>query len=31
MDYIEEIIKLLKRLDTKKLKCVYIFIKGMMD
>lgn len=31
MDYFEEIVKLLKRLDAHKLKCVYIFIKGMLD
>lgn len=31
MNYIEEIIKLLKRMDAHKLKCVYIFIRGMLD
>ena len=31
MDYFEEIVKILKRLDTHKLKCVYIFIRGMLD
>lgn len=31
MDYFGQIVKLLKKLDAHKLKCVYIFIKGMMD
>ena len=31
MNYMEEITKLLKRLDAHKLKCVYIFIRGMLD
>lgn len=31
MDYFKEIVFLLKRLDTERLKCAYIFIKGMLD
>jgi len=31
MDYIREIITLLNQLDKSKLKCVYLFIKGMLD
>lgn len=31
MDYMEEIVRLLKRLDAHKLKCVCIFIRGMLD
>lgn len=31
MDYIKEIISLLKKLDEEKLRCVYLFIKSMID
>lgn len=31
MDYLEEILKLLKKLDTEKLQHVYFFLKGMLD
>ena len=31
MDYINEIISLLKKLDTDKLKSVYMFLKGILD
>lgn len=31
MDYINEIISLLKKLDTDKLKSVYMFLKGLLD
>lgn len=31
MDYTKEIISLLKKLDANKLKCVYQFIKGLLD
>jgi hypothetical protein len=31
MDYKKEIILLLNKLNTKQLKCVYQFIKGILD
>ena len=31
MDYTKEIISLLKKLDANKLRCVYQFIKGLLD
>lgn len=31
MDYIKEIVSLLHKLDAGKLKCVYLFVRGMLD
>lgn len=30
MDYIKEIISLLRKLDEEKLRCVYLFVKSMI-
>lgn len=31
MDYINEIIAMLKKLSEEKLRCVYLFVKSMLD
>lgn len=31
MDYIKEIVSLLRKLDIEKLKCVYAFVRGITD
>ncbi len=31
MDYMNEIIAMLKKLSEEKLRCVYLFVKSMLD
>lgn len=31
MNYIQEICSLLEKLNSEQLKCIYLFIKGMLD
>lgn len=31
MNYMDEILSLLKQMDNDKLKCIYLFLKGILD